>query len=83
MYFISERAKSPKQADKGKGGKDDKKGAKAPEPLNEDEPPPPPPPLEVKVGFSLHHWKTANDSLKDEQENEEGAEEQEGDAPPQ
>lgn len=54
--------KDAKGGDKGKGGK----GAPAVE--NEEEDQGPPPPLEVQISVNLHHWKTAMDSLKDEEE---------------
>ena len=60
------RDKSPKADKKGDKGGKDKKGAAAGE--GDDEPPPPPPPLECHVRIKLHHWKTAMDSLKDEQD---------------
>nr|XP_019925186.2 leucine-rich repeat-containing protein 43 isoform X4 [Crassostrea gigas] len=63
--------KDDKKGDKGKGGK-----AAAPAP-EEEEDQGPPPPLEVQVAVRLHHWKTAMDSLKEEEEkNKAMAEEQ-------
>ena len=54
--------KDAKGNDKGKGGKG------APVVDNEEEDQGPPPPLEVQISVNLHHWKTAMDSLKDEEE---------------
>ncbi|XP_078335232.1 uncharacterized protein LOC111135443 isoform X1 [Crassostrea virginica] len=64
-------AKEDKKGDKGKGGK-----APAPQ-AEEEEDQGPPPPLEVQIAVRLHHWKTAMDSLKEEEEkNKAMAEEQ-------
>ncbi|XP_071178347.1 leucine-rich repeat-containing protein 43-like isoform X14 [Mytilus edulis] len=66
-------------AGKGKDGKDSKGapkgkgGALVEEDIEEI---PPPPPLEVEVKVRLHHWKTAIDSLKDEEEKNKNIEEQ-------
>ncbi|ESP04133.1 hypothetical protein LOTGIDRAFT_237548 [Lottia gigantea] len=51
-------------------GKDDKKGKAKPSvaPVEEGEETLPPPPLELQVSVDLHHWTTAMDSLKDEEE---------------
>ncbi|KAK7475023.1 hypothetical protein BaRGS_00033704 [Batillaria attramentaria] len=78
----AEGKKDKKDKDKKKGkesprakGKDDKKGGKdakgkgkAAPVEDEDDTPLPPPPLEVKVAVRLHHWTTAMDSLKEEEE---------------
>ena len=65
---VSGRDKSPK------GKKDDKadKGKKggAPGGEGEDDAPTPPPPLEIHVLVKLHHWKTATDSMRTEQDGE-------------
>ncbi|VDI58214.1 Hypothetical predicted protein [Mytilus galloprovincialis] len=66
-------------AGKGKDGKDSKGGPKGKGGalVEEDiEEIPPPPPLEVEVKVRLHHWKTAIDSLKDEEEKNKNIEEQ-------
>ena len=57
-----EKNKDAKGGDKGKGGKG---GAQV---VEDEEDAGPPPPLEVRVSVNLHHWKTAMDSLKDEEE---------------
>ena len=64
-------------AGKAKDGKDAKgQKGKGPALLEEDlEETPPPPPLEVEVKVKLHHWKTAMDSLKDEEEKNKTVEE--------
>ncbi|XP_056009171.1 leucine-rich repeat-containing protein 43-like isoform X9 [Ostrea edulis] len=65
-------AKDDKKGDKGKGGK-----APAAQVAEEEEDQGPPPPLEVQIVVRLHHWKTAMDSLKEEEEkNKAMAEEQ-------
>lgn len=61
-----EGRKSPK-------GKDDKKDkgkapAKGDKPPEDDEECGPPPPMEVSVVVRLHHWKTAQDGIRDEEE---------------
>ncbi|XP_052800476.1 leucine-rich repeat-containing protein 43-like isoform X2 [Mya arenaria] len=59
-------AKGGKADTKGdKSGKGVKGGVAAPE---EEEDAGPPPPLEIHVEVNLHHWKTAMDLLKDEEE---------------
>ncbi|CAG2222226.1 Leucine-rich repeat-containing protein 43 [Mytilus edulis] len=66
-------------AGKGKDGKDSKGGPKGKGGalVEEDiEEIPPPPPLEIEVKVRLHHWKTAIDSLKDEEEKNKNIEEQ-------
>ncbi|XP_069135935.1 leucine-rich repeat-containing protein 43-like isoform X3 [Argopecten irradians] len=65
--------KESRKSSAAKGGKDDKKGGKgakgAPTTVDEEgDEPAPPPPLEVEITVKLHHWKTAHDSLKDEEE---------------
>ncbi|XP_061166534.1 leucine-rich repeat-containing protein 43-like [Saccostrea echinata] len=65
-------AKDDKKGDKGKGGK-----GPAAQVTEEEEDQGPPPPLEVQIAVRLHHWKTAMDSLKEEEEkNKAMAEEQ-------
>ncbi|XP_021349907.1 leucine-rich repeat-containing protein 43-like isoform X3 [Mizuhopecten yessoensis] len=67
-----------------KGGKDDKKGDKggkggkaAPATVDEEgDEPAPPPPLEVEISVKLHHWRTAHDSLKEEEEKNRALEQQ-------
>lgn len=79
-----DKGKEPRRPSAGKQGKDDKgkekggKGGKGvPPPVDEEgEEAPPPPPLEVQVSVRLHHWKTALDSLKEEQEKIKEQEEQ-------
>lgn len=63
-------SRRPSVAGKGKDGKDAKGGKGKGQALAEDdiEEVPPPPPLEIEVKVRLHHWKTAIDSLKDEEE---------------
>ncbi|KAL3856249.1 hypothetical protein ACJMK2_011024 [Sinanodonta woodiana] len=68
-----EKGKDRKPSASGAKGKDDKKdkgkGGKGPAPPQEEEEEPgPPPPLEVEIAFRLYHWKTARDSLKEEEE---------------
>lgn len=64
-------------AGKGKDGKENKGGKGKQALVEEDiEETPPPPPLEVEVKVRLHHWKTAIDSLKDEEEKNKTTEEQ-------
>ena len=72
MFFLTE-GRRPSAAGKKDAGKDDKKGGKdkggkVEPPVPEEEEVPPPPPLETQVGLRLHHWKTAMDSLKEEEE---------------
>ncbi|XP_071093014.1 leucine-rich repeat-containing protein 43-like [Haliotis cracherodii] len=55
-----------KDADKKDGSKKGK--ATAPTPTVEEGEDVPPPPLEVHVSVRLHHWKTAMDSLKEEED---------------
>ncbi|XP_052246796.1 leucine-rich repeat-containing protein 43-like isoform X3 [Dreissena polymorpha] len=59
-------AKGGKADAKGdKSGKGAKGGVAAPD---DEEDPGPPPPLEIHIQVDLHHWKTAMDLLKDEEE---------------
>ncbi|KAK6190964.1 hypothetical protein SNE40_002720 [Patella caerulea] len=64
--------KDVRKASANKSGKDtgDKKGkGKSTAPtVDEEEEALPQPPLEVEISVNLHHWKTAMDSLKDEEE---------------
>ncbi|XP_033748327.1 leucine-rich repeat-containing protein 43-like isoform X3 [Pecten maximus] len=67
--------KESRKSSAAKGGKDDKKGDKgkgakaAPTTVDEEgDEPAPPPPLEVQISIKLHHWRTAHDSLKEEEE---------------
>ncbi|XP_067681829.1 leucine-rich repeat-containing protein 43-like [Haliotis asinina] len=55
-----------KDGDKKDGGKKGK--VTAPTPTAEEGEDVPPPPLEVHVSVKLHHWKTAMDSLKEEED---------------
>ena len=74
--FIAETkgsAKKGKDDDKKGKGKGDK-GA-PPTAADADEAPSPPPALEVQVGVKLHHWETAMDSIREEQEKNKALEE--------
>ena len=65
------RDKSPKSKagdDKKKEvGKDKRKSVATIQPPGEEEEAPPPPVLEVQVAIKLHHWKTAYDSMKEDE----------------
>ena len=69
VYFLDRKGSANKGGkDAGKGGDKGKGGKGAPAPEAEEEDQGPPPPLEVQISVHLHHWKTAMDSLKDEEE---------------
>ncbi|CAH1802399.1 unnamed protein product, partial [Owenia fusiformis] len=59
-----EKEKGDKKSAKGKG--DDKAKGKAPPITEEEEEEEPPAPLEFSVNVRLHHWKTAIDSVRDD-----------------
>ena len=61
------REKSPKGKKEEKGQKG-KKGGQVQ--IDDEEDLLPRPPLEIHVSFKLHHWKTATDSLRTEQDGE-------------
>ena len=66
--FVSERKGSATKGGKDAKGNDKGKGGKGAPVAEEEEDTGPPPPLEVHISVNLHHWKTAMDSLKDEEE---------------
>ena len=63
-FHPSDQKKSPRGKEEGskKGGK----GGRHAEEAEEDDAPPPP--LELEVSVRLHHWVTAMDSVKEEEE---------------
>ena len=67
-YFIlPDRGKSPKpdkKDGKDKKGADEKSKSKSEVGEGDESAPPPQPPLEINISITLHHWKTALDSLK-------------------
>lgn len=66
-YLSTDARKSPKMERKDKEKKEDKGKSKTQSEAGDDDGPPPPPvPLEFKVHLRLHHWKTAIDSMKAE-----------------
>lgn len=65
--FITDVRRSPK-TDRRASIKTKDKGKAAGDPAGDEEAAAPPPPLEVHVKVKLHHWKTAMDSIRDEEQ---------------
>ncbi|XP_041348975.1 leucine-rich repeat-containing protein 43-like isoform X2 [Gigantopelta aegis] len=74
---LSPKRKDAKGAPKGKepDKKVDKKRKSIIPPTEDEVPEIPPPPLEVQVAVRLHHWTTAQDSLKEEEEKKQALQE--------
>ena len=64
VIFFPDVRKSPK-ADRRASVKTKDKGKDA---APDEEAAPPPPPLEVHIKVKLHHWKTAMDSIREEEQ---------------
>lgn len=63
--ILSDKKLSPRAKETDKKGK--QRASMVPMMENGEEEPPPPP-LEVQIGVRLHHWKTALESVREEEE---------------